>query len=212
VTTVKVCLGGTFDPVHAGHIGTAKALADYLAVPVNLLPNLQPAHRQQPGATAAQRLAMLHMACEDELQLLVDDHELQREGPSYTLLTMQSMRQELGADGVLIWCMGVDAFAHLHTWYGWRELLDYGHILVLDRPDSEAPYDAELLKFWQNHKVEEPKQLLQSPSGHISSLRLPQYAISATAIRAYVQQGMCPPEAMLPVNIAQYVIAQNLYK
>ena len=212
MSTIKVCLGGTFDPVHTGHIGTAKALADYLGVTVSLLPNLQPAHRQQPGATAEQRLAMLQMACENLPQLRVDDHELQREGPSYTLLSMQSMRQQLGENGVLIWCMGVDAFAQLHTWYGWRELLDYGHILVLDRPDSEAPYDAELLQFWQTHRVEEPTQLLQSPSGHISSLRLPQYAISATAIRAYVRQGINPPETMLPAQIAQYVIAQNLYK
>lgn len=209
---VKVCLGGTFDPVHAGHIGTAKALADYLSVKVSLLPNLQPAHRQRPGATSEQRMAMLAMACDHEPQLEVDDHELQRQGPSYTLLSMQAMRQDLGDDGVLIWCMGVDAFAQLHTWYGWRELLDYGHILVLDRPDSETPYDAELLNFWQAHKVEEPKQLLLSPKGHIASLRLPQYAISATAIRAYARQGICPPQAMLPADIAQFVIAQNLYK
>ncbi len=212
MTAIKVCLGGTFDPVHAGHLGTAKALADYLGVQVSLLPNLQPAHRQHPAASAEQRLAMLHMACDMHPQLLVDDHELQRQGPSYTLLSMQSIRQELGEDGVLIWCMGVDAFAQLHTWYGWQELLDYGHILVMDRPDSEMPYDAELLSYWQTHKVEEPRQLLRSPNGHIANLRLPQYAISATAVRAYIRQGNCPPPSMLPADVAQYVIAQNLYK
>ena len=209
---VKVCFGGTFDPLHAGHIGSAKALAEELAVPVTLLPNGVPAHRCRPAASPKQRLAMLRMACEGEAQLLVDSREVERAGPSYTIDSIRAMRAEMGPKDVLIWCLGEDAFAQLHTWHQWRDLLQYAHLLVLQRPASKGPEDAELLDLWQRCQVAEPRCLLASPNGRIASTCLPQFAVSATAIRQLLGQGKTPPETMLPAKVAQYIAAQNLYK
>ncbi len=209
---VKVCFGGTFDPVHCGHLGSATALAKRLKVPVTLLPNRQPAHRAKPGASSKQRLAMLQLATESEGQLLIDSCELARMGPSYTIDTVSSMRAEIGPHGVLIWCLGMDAFAQLHTWHKWRELLQFTHLLILERPGSELPQDAELKAFWQQHQVAELGQLLGSPSGYIASVCLPQFAVSATAIRQAFEQGRTPPATLLPKTVVQYITAQNLYK
>ncbi|MDP6969693.1 MAG: nicotinate-nucleotide adenylyltransferase [Gammaproteobacteria bacterium] len=212
MSMVKVCFGGTFDPVHAGHIGSAKALAELLAVPVTLLPNGVPAHRDRPDASPEQRLAMLRMACENEAQLLVDSREIERTGPSYTIDSVMAMRAEMASSDGLIWCLGEDAFAQLHTWHRWRDLLQYTHLLVLQRPASDGPKDTELLDFWQRHRVRQVRHLLARPSGSIASIGLPQYAVSATTIRQLLVQGKTPPEHMLPAKIAHYIAAQNLYK
>jgi len=209
---VKVCFGGTFDPIHCGHIGSAKALAEVLGTKVCLLPNRQPVHRASPGANAQQRLAMLQLVCQQDTQLCIDSRELARQGPSYSVDTLESMRNELGADASLIWCLGMDAFAQLHTWHRWRELLQFCHLLVMDRPASELPKDVALNALWQQHHMAEPRQLLSCPNGGIASVRLPQFDVSATAIRRLLEQGKTPPASMLPAQVAQYIAAQNLYK
>jgi len=212
MSEVKVCFGGTFDPVHCGHIGSAKALANALGVPVSFLPNRQPAHRANPGASAQQRLAMLHLVCENEAQLCIDRRELDRQGPSYSVDTLETMRSELGPQTSLIWCLGMDAFAQLHTWHRWRELLTFCHLLVMERPASELPEDAALKAFWHQHHMAEPEQLLSCANGGVASVRLPQFDVSATAIRLLLEQGKTPPASMLPAQVAQYIAAQKLYK
>ena len=212
MSEVKVCFGGTFDPVHCGHIGSAKALANALGVPVSFLPNRQPAHRANPGASAQQRLAMLHLVCENEAQLCIDSRELDRQGPSYSVDTLETMRSELGPQTSLIWCLGMDAFAQLHTWHRWRELLTFCHLLVMERPASELPEDAALKAFWHQHHMAEPEQLLSCANGGVASVRLPQFDVSATAIRLLLEQGKTPPASMLPAQVAQYIAAQKLYK
>ena len=208
---VKVCFGGTFDPVHMGHIGSAIALSELLSVPVTMLPNGRPSHRSKPGASAQQRLDMLRLACADKPQLMVDSREIERLGPSYTFDSVKSIRAEMDAAEVLIWCLGADAFAQLHTWHKWRELLQYTHLLVLQRPGSLEPKEVDLLAFWQQHQVNQPQQLMASPKGAIATVRLPQFAVSATAIRQHFEQGTMPPEHMLPAEVAHYIMAQNLY-
>jgi nicotinate-nucleotide adenylyltransferase len=212
MSSAKVCFGGTFDPIHAGHIGSAIALSKALPAQVTLLPNGQPAHRATPGASSMQRLAMLQLACEANPELLIDSRELDRTGLSYTVDTVKSMRAEIGPQETLIWCLGMDAFAQLHTWHKWRELLQYTHLLVMERPASELPQDATLIEFWQQHQVAELGQLLTSPSGSIASVCLPQFAISATAIRQLLEQGKTPSVNTLPAKVAQYITAENLYK
>ena len=95
--SVRVCLGGTFDPVHNGHIGSALALADYLRMTITLVPNGTPAHRDRPSASSAERLAMLRLACDNEPRLRVDARELERQGPSYTIDSLREIRQDIGA-------------------------------------------------------------------------------------------------------------------
>jgi len=121
--SATVLLGGTFDPVHQGHVNSALELSQYLsgqATPtqmVHLLPNSQPVHRLTPQASAQQRAQMLALATAKYEQLAVDERELCRQGPSYSVLTMAEVRAEIGPQQPLIWCLGVDAFAGLLHWH-----------------------------------------------------------------------------------------------
>lgn len=207
-----VLWGGTFDPVHQGHVSSALELSKYLGgQPVELLPNSQPAHRQKPLATAEQRTEMLSLAIVEHDELRVDMRELQRQGPSYSVLTMAEVRQDIGPLMPLIWCLGMDAFVGLQTWHRWQELLDYGHLLVLTRPASCWPQDPELLTWYATHKVDEAKQLLASPSGQVAHLKLGQYPISATQIRQRLCLGDQPSATELAPAVAQYIASQSLY-
>lgn len=210
--TAKVLWGGTFDPIHEGHVCLAIELSHYLGVqPLHLLPNSQPTHRQAPTATAKQRVQMLSLAIQGHKELALDRREIQRQGPSYSVLTMSDVRQEIGPVTPLIWCMGVDAFAQLRQWHRWQELLDYGHVLVLTRPAVSWPQDPALLTWYAAHKVDEAKQLLASPSGQVAHLKLGQHGVSATQIRKRLRLGYLPSATELAPAVASYIASQSLY-
>lgn len=210
-------LGGTFDPVHQGHVYSALELSQYLTVSavapqlVHLLPNSQPAHRLAPQANAQQRAQMLALATAEYEQLVVDERELQRQGPSYSVLTMAEVRAEIGPQQPLIWCLGVDAFAGLQQWHRWQELLDYGHLLVLSRPQAPWPTNTQLLTWYAAHQVAEAKQLLATPLGQVAHLKLGQYAVSATQLRQQLCAGQQPSALNLAPAVAQYIADQRLY-
>ena len=209
---VIVLWGGTFDPIHQGHVSSAIELSEYLGVqPVQLLPNSQPAHRQRPEATAHQRIEMLSLAIATHDELAMDTREVERQGPSYSVLTMAEVRQEIGPIKPLIWCMGMDAFVGLKQWHRWQELLDYGHVLVLTRPSSTWPQDPELLTWYATHKVDEAKHLLASPSGQVAHLKLGQHPVSATQIRQQLRLGHKPNATELAPAVSQYIASQSLY-
>src|SRR5690606_3192129 len=135
-------LGGTFDPVHIGHLRGALEVAEMFGLDeLRLIPNARPPHRDTPSCSAQDRLAMVRLAVQDLPPLLVDARELEREKPSYTIDTLISLRAELAPTDQLLLLVGWDAFCGLPTWHRWEELLDYCHILVMQRPDagSEAP-------------------------------------------------------------------------
>ena len=132
-------LGGTFDPVHIGHLRSALEVADALALDeLRLLPNFRPPHRDTPQVAAEQRLEMVRVAVEGISPLVVDDRELKRDKPSYTIDTLELMRAELAADDPLFLLLGWDAFCGLPSWHRWEELLQHCHILVLQRPDADS--------------------------------------------------------------------------
>jgi nicotinate-nucleotide adenylyltransferase len=211
-TQAKVLWGGTFDPIHQGHVLSAMELSRCLGVKtVELLPNRQPAHRQNPVATAQQRAKMVSLAIEAHDELAMDTREVERQGPSYSVLTMAEVRQEIGPVMPLIWCMGTDAFAGLQQWHRWQELLDYGHVLVLTRPASFWPQDPELLTWYATHKVDDAKCLLAAPSGQVAHLKLGQHAVSATQIRQQLGLGYQPSATELAPAVAQYIASQSLY-
>jgi len=210
--TAKVLWGGTFDPIHQGHVLSAIELSKYLGVqPIELLPNSQPAHRQSPVATAQQRAKMLSLSIAAHDELVMDTREVKRQGPSYSVLTMAEVRQEVGPVMPLIWCMGMDAFSGLQRWHRWHELLDYGHVLVLTRPASCWPQDPELLTWYATHKVDDAKDLLASPYGQVAHLKLGQHAVSATQIRQQLRLGYKPSATELAPAVAQYIASQSLY-
>ncbi len=212
VGAARVLWGGTFDPIHEGHLCSALELSGYLGVqPVQLLPNSQPAHRQRPTATAGQRVEMLSLAIAGHSQLAMDAREVKRQGPSYSVVTMAEVRQEIGPLMPLIWCMGMDAFAGLQQWHRWQELLDYGHLLVLTRPATCWPQDPELLTWYATYKVARANQLLASPSGQVAHLKLGQHPVSATQIRQQLCLGYQLSATELAPAVAQYIASQGLY-
>ena len=211
MTDAKLCLGGSFDPVHCGHIGTAKALSTYFSVDVGLVPNNLPVHRLALSASQEQRLAMLSLACENEPSLYVDTIELQRDGPTFTIDTLTIYRQQVGDQVPIIWCLGMDAFAQLSTWKDWPDLLNYGHLLVLQRPQSPLPKSQALTSWWRQHQVSQAKHLLHSAHGHIAQIGLPQFDISATHIRRLLHNRQQPDSHLLPIKVANYILEHDIY-
>jgi nicotinate-nucleotide adenylyltransferase len=137
-------LGGTFDPVHIGHLRGALEVAETLALDeLRLTPSARPPHRDKPQVSAKDRLAMVECAVAGVAPLVVDARELQRDKPSYTIDTLELMRAELAVSDQVFLLLGWDAFCGLPTWHRWEELLQHCHILVLQRPDADSePPDA----------------------------------------------------------------------
>ena len=137
-------LGGTFDPVHFGHLRPALDVQQTLGVEkVWLLPCGLPPHRARPGLSAAQRLELLELAIDAEDGLAIDGRELQRDGPSYMVDTLESLRVEAGEQPVCL-ALGVDALAQLDSWHRWRDILSLCHLVVMQRPGGQWPKAGEL--------------------------------------------------------------------
>ncbi|WP_342315140.1 nicotinate-nucleotide adenylyltransferase [Lysobacter sp. FW306-1B-D06B] len=133
---LRVYYGGTFDPVHAGHLSVACEVRDALQARVFLVPAADPPHKDVTHADAQARARMLDLAIAGEPGLKVDRRELRREGPSYTVDTLRGLREELGPDVPLVWMIGGDSLLQLHTWNRWRELFDLAHLLAVARPGA----------------------------------------------------------------------------
>ena len=199
-----VLFGGTFDPVHRAHINGARAVARLLHAPVRLLPNAMPPHKDQPGATGAQRLAMLEAAIAPFPELIADDWELRQPGPSFSLHTLQHFRARIG-DRPLVLVMGGDSLASLHTWRQWREYPDLCHLAVLPRPGAAAPSVDALDAFPET----DAQGLLQQPAGYRLMLKRPYLNVSASAIReTLARSGHCPA---LDTTVEAYIHRHHLY-
>ena len=129
-------LGGTFDPVHFGHLRTGLDVVEQLGLAqLRLMPCAIPPHRIEPVASASERRLMLELAIKNHPKLVVDDRELSREGPSYTVDTLHSLREDY-PDNALFVLMGTDAFCSLPTWSRWQQILELAHIVVMQRADE----------------------------------------------------------------------------
>lgn len=216
-------LGGTFDPVHHGHLRLALELWSVLPFAhIRLIPSAHPPHRPAPQASSAQRLALLKMAIAPLLTeaatqqtpppLLIDERELYREGPSYTIDTLISLRAELGAAVPLAVIVGWDAFASLPSWHCWPDLLDQAHWVVGCRPGVDQTLPVIMQRCLQQRQVTQPQQLLQQAGGGIWIEEIPLLAISASQIRQSIQQGRSVrylvPDALLPF-LAEYYGAKD---
>ncbi|MCU1715594.1 nicotinate-nucleotide adenylyltransferase [Pseudomonas sp. 5P_3.1_Bac2] len=204
-------LGGTFDPVHIGHLRSAVEVAQALALDeLRLIPSARPPHRSQPQASAAQRLAMAQLAVAGSALLRVDDRELKREKPSYSIDTLESLRAELAADDQLFLILGWDAFCGLPTWHRWQELLLHCHILVLQRPDADTEAADELRNLVAARSVSDP-QALAGPGGQIAFIWQTPLAVSATQIRALIAQAKSA-QFLVPDAVLAYIHAHGLYR
>lgn len=205
-----VILGGTFDPVHIGHLRVALEASEVLDAPVRLMPAHVPPHRPAPVANAVQRVAMLRAALIGQDRLQLDTRELDRAEPSYTVDTLQQMRAEFGAARPLILLLGADAFAGLPTWHEWRTLFELAHIAVMTRPGHEAALPAELANAITARRAVTVAELRASPCGKVFDLPVTPLEIAASAVRAVLAAGRDPrwlvPDALLadPGLLAAY--------
>ena len=191
--------GGTFDPVHLGHLSVAWEAAELLDAEVRLLPASVPPHRPPPAASATQRVAMLRAALHGQSRLTLDTRELERNGPSYTIDTLHELRAEQG-DRPLVLLIGADAFAGLPSWHRWRELFTVAHIGVLSRPDVDAVLSEDLQHETAGRWVSEISTLRKLPAGRLIELAVTPLVISATRIRELLAAGR-DPRYLLPAGL-----------
>ncbi|MEK0361095.1 nicotinate-nucleotide adenylyltransferase [Pseudomonas sp. CBC3] len=204
-------LGGTFDPVHIGHLRGAVEVAEALGLDeVRLVPNFRPPHRETPNSSAQDRLAMVRLAARELPLLKVDSRELERDKPSYTLDTLESLREEMEADDQLFLIMGWDAFCGLPSWHRWDELLDHCHILVMQRPDADSEAPEALRDLLAARNVNDPLALAGS-SGQIAFVWQAPLGVSATRIRQFLASGRSV-RFLVPDAVLAYINAHGLYR
>ncbi|MFV8571774.1 nicotinate-nucleotide adenylyltransferase [Marinobacter sp. SBS5] len=208
---MHVIYGGTFDPIHHGHLRLALEMADALQVErVDLMPCHIPPHRSGTGATSAQRLDMIRIAINGESRLGVDDRELQRGGASFTADTLLQLRRELGSEQPLVMVVGTDAFASFDRWQEWREIPGLAHIVVVRRPGADLPQGSPARCLLDERRAVRVSDLQQAPAGKILEFEAPLMDISATGIRQRIADGRSP-RYLLPDPVLQRIHEQGLY-
>lgn len=209
-------LGGTFDPIHHGHLRLAQeALEQCDLRQVRIVPNGTPPHRAAPLAHAQQRLEMVRLALHGNSVLTLDEREIFRAGPCYTVHTLESLREELGAQQPICLLLGSDAFLQLHTWYQWRRLLELAHIVVMQRPgqplgNAMLSADFELRDEYHARLAPAPPCLHEQSAGRILALDMPLLEISATDIRRRAEEGRSL-RYLLPEAVLWYIHTHRLY-
>jgi nicotinate-nucleotide adenylyltransferase len=197
-------LGGTFDPVHVGHLRVAWEAAEALDAEVRLVPAQVPPHRPPPQASAEQRVRMLQLALAGQQRLTLDTRELERPGPSYTFDTLQSLRAEFDATHPLILLLGADAFAGLPSWHRWHDLFELAHIAVLTRPGHAASWSKDLQRVAEPRRVAEATAMRESAAGCICEIAVTPLEISASYVRSLLALGHDPrwllPDALLSAS------------
>jgi nicotinate-nucleotide adenylyltransferase len=214
---MRLLYGGTFDPVHEGHLAIARAAAAALGHPLSLLPSADPPHRAPPGASAEQRATMLDLAIGCDRHLRVDRRELHRDGPSYTIDTLEEVRREAGPTEPVVWVLGIDSLRQLDGWRDWRRIFALAHVLGAERPGTRVDADwlrraapavhAELAPRWSGLAA-----LAGAPAGHYAPLPIhPLREESATEVRRRIAAGE-DWAGMLPPAVAAYIAGQGLYR
>ena len=212
-----ICYGGTFDPVHNGHLAVARAARDAMDSKVFLLPAADPPHKGPTHADALQRARMLDLAVAGERDLQVDRRELRREGPSYTVDTLIELRAQFGRELPIAWLVGGDSLNQLHTWHRWRELFAHAHVLAVQRPGTHIERDAlalaapevaaEVSSRWRTLE-----QLTQAAAGGLAVLPLQELRPeSSTELRRRIAAGDPTWRDWLPPSVAGFIDRHRLY-
>lgn len=197
-------MGGTFDPIHVGHLIVARSVREQLALDqVIFIPSAKPPHKQQaPISDVAHRLEMVKLAIDEQEGFACDDCETKRPGPSYTFDTVMDFRKRFGEQAAIHWIIGPDSLAELETWYRVKELVEACRIITVSRPG------------WDKPQPPQPPRLLSSAQvtkleGGI--LQTPRVDISATDIRRRVATGKSI-RYLVPDSVEQYIVDRQLYR
>jgi len=192
-------LGGTFDPIHYGHLRPALDIMQQVGLSeVRFIPNRIPPHRDAPVLTNQQRVELVQLAISDTDHFVLDERELQRNGPSYMVDTLQSLKDNF-PDDTLCLIMGMDAFSGLPQWHRWQSILKLCHLIITTRPGTELPSFAAQPPI-AACVTEQPQSLLQRPAGQILLQSVTQLDISASQIRRYLSTGQST-QYLLPETV-----------
>lgn len=210
---LQALFGGTFDPIHYGHLRPVQALAEQVGLhKVILLPNHVPPHRPQPEASPSQRLEMVQLAIQGNPLFTIDTRELEKNSPSYTIETLTQLRQEMGASQPLAFIIGQDSLLSINTWYGWDKILDNCHLLVCSRPGYATQFTDPKMQAWlSQHKTSNPEKLSDTPHGYIFLGNTPLVNISATDIRQRLSTGDSCRD-LIPEAVLHYIHQHGLYQ
>jgi len=207
-------LGGTFDPIHFGHLRLAQELAEQCGLAeVRLIPTGTPPHRAAPATPATHRLAMTRLAARGNPLLAVDDREVRRQGLCYTVDTLTELRATLGADASLCLLLGADAFRGLAAWSRWRQVFALAHVVVAARPGyglDEATLAAEVAGELEMRRVSDAAPLARAAAGTILVAEIPGLTISATDIRTRLATGRSA-RYLIPDAVLDYIALHQLY-
>jgi nicotinate-nucleotide adenylyltransferase len=209
--------GGTFDPIHYGHLRLAQEILETAKLgEVRFIPSGTPPHRTRPGADPADRVEMVKLAIAGNPHFTCDDRETKRAGKGYTYDTLSDLRQQIGMQRPLAMLVGADAFLDLATWHRWRELFALAHIVVAYRPGYpidtwQARMPEPLAHEYAVRYMQQPLAVHLAPAGGIAAVSMTGLDISATFVRTAVHAGESP-RYLLPDAVLDYIETHGLYR
>lgn len=211
--SLQALFGGTFDPVHYGHLKPVETLANLIGLSrVIIMPNNVPPHRPQPEASSVQRKHMLELAIADKPLFTLDERELKRPTASYTAQTLREWRIEQGPECPLAFIIGQDSLLTFPSWHDYETILDNTHLIVCRRPGYPLQMANEQHQQWlERHLTLVPDDLHQQPAGKIYLAETPWFNISATLIRERLEKGE-PCDDLMPESVLNYINQQGLYR
>src|SRR5579862_4530368 len=197
-------LGGTFDPIHLGHLRMALELHDSLQLSkVHIIPCYQPVHRHIPKATPQVRLEMIKLAIADEISLCLDTREIDRQGPSYFIDTLLDLRQEM-PDTSFCLLLGTDAFLEFTQWHRYQDIINNAHIIVAHRPNYQLPNKGNITELMLKHLQSKTSYIQENLAGGILFCPITSLDISASSIRKQIAMNK-NPRYLLPDSVYDYL-------
>lgn len=203
--------GGTFDPIHNGHVIPLKQAAREIGInSLGLMPCHIPPHRATPSVSSQQRMEMVQLVCNESPLFFADDCELKQDSPSYTVTTLSRKKQQ-SENTALCFFMGMDSLKSFDTWYRWQEILDLCHLVVCKRGQETEQFNSTIQQLLDSRQTQVPVELTQSESGLIYLADTDKIDISATQIRQRINKGETF-EHLVPNAVAQFIHGNGLYR
>lgn len=203
-------LGGTFDPFHKGHLHVAiQLLSKFPFKQIRILPCFEPVHRVQPVAKAEQRLEMCKLGVENQEKLIVDEREIKRQGPSYMIDTLKSLREEFPTEPLLL-IIGMDSFAGFTSWKNWEKIPEFAHLLIVNRPNVTLSSNKKLTSFTTSRLTTNIEDLKKQPNGLIYVAEIPPSPVSATTLRERASNKEDISD-FVTSEVLQYILTHHIY-